>query len=541
MLKDAIRQTTAKAWIQAESRALLFFVLALPALVVLQVQGWVAPWHPMALGLIGLTWLASLFEYRQLAVYLRRTPVGLLLLLAGFAAVILGAWKTDPFIVLWWPVALFLVFVRLSSGQALAFGAAMLVLALAAVAARGDVPSHEWVRLAAVGGSLLWLYWLFFAYSRQNLQELAQQRAMLEVTKENLQQGLILIGRDGRIQLFNHRAAELLELPTDLLASHPAMNELVAFQTQRGDFGPGYSLVDAHAEPYLRAAQADQLEALRTGPVRYSRQTKNGRYLLIETTAMPGGDMVRTYTDVTDLELVNQQLQVVLQEYQQLRERERQQSYEQLVNALSRLSMYRDDETGQHIVRTQMYIRTLALALRVRGHYVDELSDAQIDRMVKAAPMHDLGKIGIPDHILKKPGRHTPEEAEVMRTHALIGETTLMTAAQGSTDQNALLAMGARIAGGHHENWDGSGYPRGLVGQAIPLEARLMSLADVYDALTTARIYKPAWTHEAAMAEIQRLRGVKFDPVLVDVWLLDHLQFRAIAQQFADEPLEAEA
>ena len=243
---------------------------------------------------------------------------------------------------------------------------------------------------------------------------------------------------------------------------------------------------------------------------------------------------MRTYTDITDFELVNQQLRMVLQEYDALRAREREDANESLVQALSKLSMYRDDETGQHIVRTQMYIRTLALALRARGHYAEHLGDQQIDQIVKAAPMHDLGKIGIPDHILKKPGRHTPEETTVMRTHAMIGETTLMAAASGSVGQNALLLAAARIAGGHHEHWDGSGYPRGLAGQAIPLEARLMSLADVYDALTTARVYKLAWSHEDALAEIRRLRGIRFDPVLVDTLVSVEREFRSIARRLSD-------
>lgn len=121
-----------------------------------------------------------------------------------------------------------------------------------------------------------------------------------------------------------------------------------------------------------------------------------------------------------------------------------------------------------------------------------------------------------------------------MRSHAMIGEATLLTAAQGSPSEQSLLQVAARIAGGHHENWDGSGYPRALQAQEIPLEARLMSLADVYDALSTARPYKPAWSHEQAMQEIRHLRGKKFDPVLVDALEREESSFRAIAARLAD-------
>ena len=234
------------------------------------------------------------------------------------------------------------------------------------------------------------------------------------------------------------------------------------------------------------------------------------------------------------LQQVNQQLEVLLNDFNLLRQREMDRSREQLIVALSQLSQFRDHETGQHILRTQMYLRTLARSARQRGYCVDSLSEEQIEQMAKAAPMHDLGKIGIPDHVLKKAGRHNAEEAAIMRTHAEIGEATLITAARGSTSQQSVLLLAARIAGGHHENWDGSGYPRGLRGQAIPLEARLMTLADVYDALTTARPYKPAWSHEQALREIRRLSGLKFDPMLVEALAAVEATFRSIARQLAD-------
>ena len=206
-----------------------------------------------------------------------------------------------------------------------------------------------------------------------------------------------------------------------------------------------------------------------------------------------------------------------------------------MIHALTQLSQYRDSETGQHIVRTQLFVKQLAQALAHVGQPAYTLSQEEVDLIVKAAPMHDLGKIGIPDHILRKPGRHTFEETLLMRTHASIGEATLLAAAQqDNSGERGLLQVAARIAGAHHENWDGSGYPRGLSGEAIPLEARLMAVADVYDALTTSRHYKPGWTHEEACAEILSQKGRRFDPRVVEAFEREQAAMRRIAEQYQD-------
>lgn len=243
----------------------------------------------------------------------------------------------------------------------------------------------------------------------------------------------------------------------------------------------------------------------------------------------------------TELTQTNQQLQAVLEDYGLLRQREMRRSREQLINALTQLSQYRDKETGQHIVRTQLFVRLLAQSLASQAAFAQSLGHEAIDLIVKAAPMHDLGKIGVPDDILRKPGRHTPEETMMMRAHASIGEATLLAAAhQDGGAELSLLRVAARIAGGHHENWDGSGYPRGLAGEAIALEARLMAVADVYDALTTSRHYKRRWTHDEARAEILGQRGRRFDPAVVDAFDRVHENMRRIAEQYQD-PSESPA
>jgi putative two-component system response regulator len=167
-------------------------------------------------------------------------------------------------------------------------------------------------------------------------------------------------------------------------------------------------------------------------------------------------------------------------------------------------------------------------------------------RIVKAAPMHDIGKIGIRDDILLKPGRLSPTEFEEMKTHAALGGDALaramhkalaMHAAKGGTDENEsvrFLTTARTIAHSHHERWDGSGYPDRLSGERIPLAARLMAVADVYDALTTVRVYKQAWTAEAAAAHIEREAGAHFDPRVVAAFCQARAQFECIARRLAD-------
>ena len=206
----------------------------------------------------------------------------------------------------------------------------------------------------------------------------------------------------------------------------------------------------------------------------------------------------------------------------------------QFLASLNALAKARDNETGNHIIRTQNYVKLLAKRLRADGHYVESLSDKSINLLFKAAPLHDIGKVGIPDNILLKNGSLTEAEWVVMKTHTTIGETVL-DAEEVNRDGDAdLVGIAIKIAGGHHEKWDGSGYPRGLVGQAIPLEARIMSLADMYDALVSKRVYKKAWTHEEAVQEIVSKREIQFDPLIVDAFLAEQNAFREIAHQYRD-------
>ncbi len=203
------------------------------------------------------------------------------------------------------------------------------------------------------------------------------------------------------------------------------------------------------------------------------------------------------------------------------------------IHALASLAETRDNETGNHIRRTQHYMRLLAEHLRGHPRFAAELTDAAIDLLFKSAPLHDIGKVGIPDAILLKPGKLTEDEFLVMKCHPEIGRDALL-AAEELMPSNSFLRTARDIAYCHHEKWDGSGYPRGLAGEAIPLAGRLMAVADVYDALICRRVYKPAFTYEEAANLILAGRGGHFDPDIVDAFLVLRPQFEAVADQFAD-------
>lgn len=205
------------------------------------------------------------------------------------------------------------------------------------------------------------------------------------------------------------------------------------------------------------------------------------------------------------------------------------------ITALVTLSAKRDNETGRHLRRTQIYVTRVAEALRARGVAAGVLTDQFIDMLGRSAPLHDVGKVGVPDRILCKPGRLTEEEFEVMKTHCVIGAEALAEA-DSAMGGSSFLEMAQSIALTHHEKWDGSGYPAGLKGDEIPLEGRLMAIADVYDALRSRRVYKPAMPHAKALEIIREGRATHFDPEIVDAFLSLEGEIERIADELADAP-----
>ncbi|OIR17242.1 cyclic di-GMP phosphodiesterase response regulator RpfG [mine drainage metagenome] len=204
------------------------------------------------------------------------------------------------------------------------------------------------------------------------------------------------------------------------------------------------------------------------------------------------------------------------------------------IMAMASLAETRDNETGNHLKRTQNYIRALAMKLRHHPHFKDFLTDDNIESLYKLAPLHDIGKVGIPDAILLKQGKLTPEEFEIMKTHPLLGGNAIAMAESGLPTPNRFLHIAREIATGHHEKWDGSGYPLGLKGQEIPISARLMAVADVYDALISRRIYKRAYSHDEAVAYILQGDGKHFDPEVLEAFQQIQEEFRQIAGQYQD-------
>jgi putative two-component system response regulator len=206
------------------------------------------------------------------------------------------------------------------------------------------------------------------------------------------------------------------------------------------------------------------------------------------------------------------------------------------ITALCSLTEVRDNETGGHIRRTQHYVRVLAEQLRDHPRFRHELNDETIDMMFRSAPLHDVGKVAIPDAILLKQGKLTPAEWEIMKRHPTYGRDAIAQAERELGDQGgSFLRFAREIAHCHHEKWDGSGYPQGLAGDDIPVSARLMAAADVYDALMSRRAYKEAYSHECAMQMIQAERGRHFDPDVVDALQGLAETCRDIARRYCDD------
>jgi putative two-component system response regulator len=205
------------------------------------------------------------------------------------------------------------------------------------------------------------------------------------------------------------------------------------------------------------------------------------------------------------------------------------------IMAMATLAETRDQETGNHIRRTQNYVRALAEKLKTHPRFANALGNDVIEMLYKSAPLHDIGKVGIPDAILLKAGKLTPTEIEVMNTHATLGRDAIAAAEQLLDAPSSFLRIAREIAHHHHEKWDGSGFPGHLAGDAIPVSARLMAVADVYDALISRRVYKPAFPHEKAVEIIRAGRGNHFDPDIADAFLEIAAEFHAIAERFADD------
>jgi putative two-component system response regulator len=202
--------------------------------------------------------------------------------------------------------------------------------------------------------------------------------------------------------------------------------------------------------------------------------------------------------------------------------------------AMATLAELRESDTESHLVRVQGYVRLLANQLATLSTFSATLTPAYIEALVSSVPFYDMGTVGIPDRILLKPGRLSADELAIMRTHPTVGYEALVHAEKTLGRPSPLLALAKELTLSHHERWNGKGYPHALVGAAIPLSARIVALADVYDAMIANKIYKDGMPHEAAVKVIVGERGAHFDPDVVDAFVVVSSEFAAIAQRHAD-------
>jgi putative two-component system response regulator len=211
------------------------------------------------------------------------------------------------------------------------------------------------------------------------------------------------------------------------------------------------------------------------------------------------------------------------------------------IQAMASLAETRDSDTGNHIRRTQFYVKALTNKLKKHLLYSVYLTDSMIEMIFKSAPLHDIGKVGIPDRILLKPGRFEPAEFEIMKTHTTLGHDAIQAAENSLGLQVDFLSIAKEIAYGHQEKWDGFGYPEGLKGETIPASARLTAVAEVYDALISRRVYKESMSHDKAISIIEEGKGTHFDPDMVDAFLAIQDEIKSIAARYADSDADMDA
>lgn len=272
-------------------------------------------------------------------------------------------------------------------------------------------------------------------------------------------------------------------------------------------------------------AAEDEEQGLELGAVDYIAKPLRPRVVLARVhtqfTLKQAGDFLRDQNSFLEREVVRRMGENLLIQ-------------DVSIHALARLAETRDPETGNHLRRTQEYVRALAKYLKSSSRFNQFLTERNIELLAKSAPLHDIGKVGIPDHILLKPGKLSPEEWVIMKTHARLGAEAIEQAERDAERPVEFLNLAKQIARWHHERWDGTGYPDQLKGEAIPVSARLMSLADVFDALINRRVYKEPMPFEEAKRIILEGRGSQFDPDVVDAFLNLLDEFRTIAERYAE-------
>ncbi|NKN34040.1 response regulator [Marichromatium bheemlicum] len=302
----------------------------------------------------------------------------------------------------------------------------------------------------------------------------------------------------------------------------PGMDGYAVFERLRAD-----PLTADTPVIFVTAMDTEEAESrgLDVGAVDYIAKPVNPRILLAR---------VRTQLELKHARDLLRDQNALLELEVKRRLRDNLMTQEVSILALAHLAEIRDPETGNHLRRTQRYVETLAQQLRTHPRFETFLAGRTVEELARSAPLHDIGKVGIPDHILLKPGRLSADEWEIMKTHAKLGSLAIEQAEREAERPVEFLALAKDIAHYHHEKWDGSGYPEGLAGDAIPIAARLMALADVFDALISRRVYKAPMSHEEARDIILGGRGAHFDPDVTDAFLARFTTFCEIAGRFGE-------
>jgi response regulator RpfG family c-di-GMP phosphodiesterase len=302
-------------------------------------------------------------------------------------------------------------------------------------------------------------------------------------------------------------------------------------------YATGQPIVVNHPEEFQDTIKNYESPFFASIPVVYVPLDAAGRVVGVLNATEKAGGVPFEARDLEYIELISKVTGTAIHD---IRMREaRDQASDSIVRALAKLAEYRDNNTGRHLERVTRFCLILAETLREKEKFRDQIDEDFLYRLERSVPLHDIGKVAIPDEILLFPGKLSPEQIAIMRTHAEVGANTIYSLIARAPDIG-FLGMAAEIARHHHERYDGRGYPAGLCGDSIPLAARISSVADVYDALTTTRPYKEAYSHETAVKIIQDGRGTQFDPDVVEAFLLREKSFAELAEVMKDPAVPEE-